>query len=51
MGDLMKLAKVGVMSAVYYRYALSATLLVGAVAFAFGDGGTFTVSWIPAQEV
>lgn len=51
MGDLMKLAKVGVMSAVYYRYALSATLLLGAFAFAFGDGGTFTVSWIPEKGV
>ncbi len=47
MGDFLKLGKAWVIAAIVCKVAFVAVLLVSAVAFVFGDGGTFTVSWVP----
>lgn len=51
MGDLFKYGKAWAISGMVYKGAMAASLIIGAVAFAFGDGGTFTVSWVPNAEV
>jgi hypothetical protein len=47
MGDLLKYGRAWAITGMASKAATAAALLLGAVAFAFGDGGTLTVSWMP----
>jgi len=50
MEKLTKLATQYGVAAIAYKYSIAASVVIGAVAFALGDGGTFTVSWVPGGE-
>ncbi len=50
MGDLMKWGKNWMVAGMIYRGAVAVSIVVSALAFAFGDGGTFSVTWNPGQE-
>jgi len=47
MGDLVKMGKAWAITSMAGKGAVAVCLIISALAFAFGDGGTFTVSWIP----
>lgn len=47
MGELLKYGRALAITAIASKGAAAAALLIGVAAFAFGDGGTFTVQWAP----
>lgn len=50
MGDLMKLGKWWAITAMGSRWLIAGSIAVSALAFAFGDGGAFSISWMPGGE-
>ncbi len=50
MGNLIKHARWYLVAQSTTRVATAASILITAVAFAFGDGGTLTISWNPGGE-
>tara|TARA_R100000365_G_C2681998_1_gene27071 strand:+ start:243 stop:398 length:156 start_codon:yes stop_codon:yes gene_type:complete len=47
MGDLIKYGKALAIASMATKGALAVSIVIGAIAFATGDGGTFTLSWVP----
>ena len=47
MGEFLKYSKIWLFSNLAFKGVAVAALLIFALAFAFGDGGTFTISWVP----
>ncbi|WP_157209938.1 hypothetical protein [Marinimicrobium agarilyticum] len=50
MGELIKYGKALAIASMATKGAMAAAIVIGAVAFATGDGGTFTLSWVPGGQ-
>ncbi|ACR12397.1 hypothetical protein [Teredinibacter turnerae] len=49
MGEILKYSKIWFYTNLIFRGAGALSLLAMAAAIAFGDGGTFSISWEPIQ--
>jgi len=47
MGELFKYSKIWFFTNLFFKGSAVVVLLVFALAIAFGDGGTFSISWKP----
>lgn len=47
MGDLIKYGKAWAIASMATKAGAAVALVVGAAAFALGDGGTLTIQWAP----
>ena len=46
-GEISKYSKIWLFSNIAFKGVAVAALLISALAFAFGDGGTLSISWVP----
>ncbi|MGH1374588.1 MAG: hypothetical protein ACRBBW_21305 [Cellvibrionaceae bacterium] len=47
MGEILKFGKAMAITSMVRGWAFAITLVLSSLAFAFGDGGTLTISWVP----
>ena len=47
MGEFLKYSKIWFYTNIAFKGVAVAALLISALAFAFGDGGTLSISWVP----